>query len=83
MDETAHAELLVLEKAWSGGFSIQSQFFRDYAVYVGLCASEGYITTLTGPRSFGKIWRLTPEGSQRLYEARLINTLKETPDEPE
>ena len=66
----------VLEKAWAGGFSVQSQFFRDNPIYVALCASEGYISTIINQDRFGKIWRLTPEGTQKLYEYRLYLSTK-------
>jgi hypothetical protein len=67
----------VLERAWRGGFSVQSQFFRDNAIIVALCASEGYITTLMTQDTFGKTWRLTPEGTQKLFEYRLAASTKE------
>lgn len=67
----------VLERAWRGGFTVQSQFFRDNPVIVALCASEGYITTLISQDTFGKTWRLTPEGTQKLYEYRLAASTKE------
>jgi hypothetical protein len=67
----------VLERAWRGGFTVQSQFFRDNPVIVALCASEGYITTLISQDAFGKTWRLTPEGTQKLYEYRLAASTKD------
>ena len=77
MQDTGVQVTEVLEKAWAGGFSVQSQFFRDNAVIVALCASEGYITTIINQDSFGKIWRLTPEGTAKLFENRLYYSTKE------
>jgi hypothetical protein len=78
LDATGKKLTEVLEQSWAGGFSIQSDFARTHAPYVALAASEGFITTIISKERFGRIWRLTPEGSKKLYENRLYFSLKES-----
>jgi hypothetical protein len=77
LDTTGKQLTDVLERAWAGGFTIQSDFARTNAAYVALAASEGFISTIISKERFGKTWRLTPEGSRKLYENRLYFSLKE------
>jgi hypothetical protein len=55
----------VLDRAYTKGFSVQSDFYRDNAVEVALCASLGFITTLV-PGGYGSVWRITPKGMKEL-----------------
>ncbi|OAM52909.1 hypothetical protein A7981_05590 [Methylovorus sp. MM2] len=60
-------EVEVIARAWEGGFTLQSNFYRDNAVTVALCASEGFITTKTSKGGFGNIWRPTPKGLHEVF----------------
>lgn len=60
----------VVRVAWSGGFTVQSDFARRYAVHVARAASCGYITTLAlNGYDFGSKWYATRAG-MALLEGR-------------
>jgi hypothetical protein len=79
LETTGRRLTRVLEEAWTSGFSIQSNFYRNNAAYVALAASEGYITTIINKTTFGSIWRVTPEGCRKLFENRLYFSLQDEP----
>lgn len=56
-----------LEKAWSGGIALQSQYFRTNPQLIGLAASLGHITTLDPLGNYGNTWRITPNGCTYLF----------------
>lgn len=60
----------VIQRAYASPFSLQSEFARANAVYVGTAASLGYITTRVSPRSrhYGHLWRPTGDGLRFLEE---------------
>ena len=54
---------LVVSEAYEGGFAVQSNFSRIYALEVALAASLGWITTVdpTG-QTYSRVWRITVAG---------------------
>ncbi len=52
----------VLDRAWSDPFKIKSNFARDSAMYIGICASEGLITTALEQDTWGDRWAITEDG---------------------
>jgi hypothetical protein len=67
-----------LEKAWKGGISLQSQFFRDNPRQVALAASLGFITTLDPIGNYGGVWRITPTGCFQLFNPTIDKELYES-----
>jgi len=61
----------VLHVAWEGGgISVQSDFARTMAPYLGLAASMGWVSTISlDGRSFGGRWHVTFEGTMA-YSSR-------------
>lgn len=57
----------VLEEAWVRGISLQSDFFRQNAFDVAVCASEGWITTKGIDGSYHNRWLITPKGLTELW----------------
>lgn len=65
----------VLFKAYTDGFSVQSNYARQYAQEVGALASLGLITTkvIRGMEPvFGRVWRVTLAGMKLLKEEGII-----------
>jgi hypothetical protein len=58
----------VVMRAFHGGFSVQSDFFRQNPEEVACAASLGLISTLSGG-NYGKMWRVTIKGLQALEES--------------
>jgi len=52
----------VVQKARVQPFTTKSDFAREFANEVALCASEGFITTQVDDSSFTNIWMVTHEG---------------------
>ena len=53
---------LVLDKAAREPFTVKSNFARNGAWYVAVCASSGLITTQIEDETVGKKWMITEEG---------------------
>lgn len=62
----------VLRKAYLTGFSLQSNYARENAQFVGALASMGLISTKTGPNEYGNVWRATFEGVLKLTEKGIV-----------
>jgi hypothetical protein len=59
----------LLEYAFlSGGFTTRSDFARDNAELVGIAAQNQLITTLTPRDGYCKVWRVTVNGYQKLWQ---------------
>lgn len=58
----------VLRKAWLNQFMTKSNFAREFANEVAICASLGLITTKIGKDKFDKTWRITRKGMDYLGE---------------
>jgi len=56
------AMIIVLDRAWSTPFTVKSNFARDCAMHVALCASEGFISTAIDQDIWGNRWQITEEG---------------------
>lgn len=54
--------LTVLAKAWYEPFTTKSDFAREHADFVAMCASEGYITTKVDEDAYGNKWVITQDG---------------------
>lgn len=57
---------LVLLEAFLAPFKIQSDFAREFAQEVACLACLGYISTQEGPQQFGRKWRITGTGLDKL-----------------
>ena len=53
---------VVLDRCWRNPPSVKSNFAREGAVHVGLCASEGLISTCVGIDTWGTKWLVTEDG---------------------
>jgi hypothetical protein len=53
---------IVLDRAWRSPFKIKSNFARESAMFVGICASEGLITTALEQDVWGDRWGITEDG---------------------
>lgn len=58
----------VLDLAWRGGFRTKSNFAREYANEVALCASLGLISTKIKGTTFGATWHITKQGLEKYNE---------------
>jgi len=56
------AMVIVLDRAWSNPFTVKSNFARDCAMHVAVCASEGLISTLIDDDAWGNRWLITENG---------------------
>lgn len=56
----------VLLYAFITPFKVQSDFARQYAQEVACLASLGFISTQEGPQEFGRKWRITGIGLDKL-----------------
>lgn len=55
---------VVLDRAWRRPFTVSSQFARQGAFYIGLAASEDFITTNVGEDTWGNRWLITERGME-------------------
>jgi len=62
-----HLVAVILE-AYRKGFTVQSDFARTHADYVGMAASLGLITTRVFRDVYSREWRPTPKGLAFLEE---------------
>ena len=62
----------VLGSAYYSPFKIQSDFARAYAQEVACLACLGMISTQEGPRQFGRKWRITGIGLEKLRKLGLL-----------
>jgi len=62
----------VLQKAYLQPFKLQSDFAREYAQEVAALACMGYLTTLESPTEYGRKWRVTGIGIDKLRKLGLL-----------
>lgn len=65
--------LTVLQAAYvDGGFAVQSNFARRFAVDVAMAASLGCVSTCTGlgNKGYGRVWYVTAKGLTILKHAK-------------
>ena len=56
----------VVHRAYTQGFSTKSDFAREQADYVAIAACMGLISTSVPQVGYGRIWRATASGINRL-----------------
>lgn len=61
--------LTVLGRAYRSGFTVSSDFARQWAPDIGKAASLGLITTYIPSMGFTKTWRCTARGAEYLEES--------------
>ena len=66
------SQALVLAEAYLTPFKIQSDFAREFAQEVAALASQGLISTLEAPGQYGRKWRVTGIGIDKLRQLRLL-----------
>ena len=59
---------LVVAKARQEPFTTKSEFARYAANEIGLCASEGFITTKVNEQMYGNVWMVTQLGLEYLED---------------
>ena len=57
---------LVLEKARVQPFTTKSDFARIAANEIGICASEGMISTQVSEGTYSNVWMITVEGLEQM-----------------
>jgi hypothetical protein len=57
----------VLHRAYLQPFSLASNYCRHHIQEVAALASMGLLTTQVSPTSYGRQWRITPEGIETLH----------------
>lgn len=63
---------LVLLEAFLAPFKIQSDFAREHAQEVGALACMGLISTQEGPQQYGRKWRITGTGLDKLRSLSVL-----------
>jgi len=53
-------------RAWQSPFRTKSDFARDHADLIAMAASDGLITTRVATGLYGRQWKITIAGLQRL-----------------
>jgi hypothetical protein len=56
------AMYVVLDRCWRNPPSVKSNFAREGAVHMAVCASEGLISTNIAQDTWGTQWLITEEG---------------------
>lgn len=72
MQNQPHLEALVilLDKAWQGGFATKSDLAREHAPVVSMATERNLITTRVGPNSYGEKHFITPGGLTVLWSLK-------------
>lgn len=60
----------VLARAWNAPFRTKSDFAREYADFIAMAASDGFITTRVATGLYDKNWRITAAGLRHLHTLR-------------
>jgi len=68
LSDQGHGLRPVLNEAWRGGFSLQGDFFRRHAEWIGMAASLNLITTRENANLYGRRWRITSKGLRWLNQ---------------
>ncbi|QDB71008.1 hypothetical protein bb8_p33 [Bordetella phage vB_BbrP_BB8] len=62
----------VLLAAFLSPFKLQSDFAREYAQEVAALACMGFISTQEGPQEYGRKWRITGLGIDKLRDLGVL-----------
>lgn len=68
-------------EVWRNTVTTKSDFAREYADYVAMAASLGWITTRIAGEVFGRQWTVTAKGMGALNEIYQIDTQEDDEDE--
>ena len=55
---------ITLDRAWRNPFTVKSDFAREGALHVAICASEGFITNKIETDTWGRKWLITEVGME-------------------
>jgi len=55
---------ITLDRAWRNPFTVKSDFAREGALHVAICASEGFITNKVETDTWGRKWLITEVGME-------------------
>lgn len=69
-DERVAGLVHVLQRLWTYSLTTKSDEVRTFADEIAEASSRGFITTSVIPKGevYGRLWKLTPEGTQFLYD---------------
>lgn len=56
------------------GFTCKSDFAREYAQFVAMAASSGFITTRLMEQVYGNVWQITSKGLVVLEDVYGVDT---------
>jgi hypothetical protein len=56
-----------------GPCSTKSNIARDNADLIAICSCEGWITVISPDGDYGREWRLTPTGIDRIFEKEMYS----------
>ena len=75
-EEAIHEQVMlsviygIVDRAWRKPFTTKSETARYAADIIGICASEGLITTAIEQGRYGNLWLVTEEGLEFLRHFR-------------
>lgn len=72
---------ITLDRAWRNPFTVKSDFAREGALHVAICASEGFITNKIETDTWGRKWLITEVGMEVKKEIDdVLETILHNPD---
>ena len=72
---------ITLDRAWRNPFTVKSDFAREGALHVAICASEGFITNKIETDTWGRKWLITEVGMEVKKEVDdVLETILQDPD---
>lgn len=72
---------ITLDRAWRNPFTVKSDFAREGALHVAICASEGFITNKIETDTWGRKWLITEVGMEVKKEVDdVLETILHNPD---
>ena len=79
--ENLIALYITLDRAWRNPFTVKSDFAREGALQVAICASEGFITNKIETDTWGRKWLITEVGMEVKKEIDdVLETILHNPD---
>ncbi len=72
MEDQPHlaALVIILDRAWQGGFATKSDLAREHAPVVSMATERNLVTTRVGPNEYGKKHLITPQGLTVLWSLK-------------
>ena len=64
------ALVLILDRAWQGGFATKSDLARQAAPVVAMATERNLITTRIGPNQYAEKHLITPDGLKVLWSLK-------------